>query len=155
MRNESPPATNQQRPPRRRVPLAQAKRRFIIDAAEKLFASHGVHQTTIADISGLSRVHETSMHRCFKKKGRLLVSFSSTWFDGLTDEVARIFSGIRDPYERLLYLLRGWALDFRIRESETYVLILKPHPPRAFCSSRAYKNTTGKMIGLLMRAIRA
>jgi hypothetical protein len=84
-----------------------------------------------------------------------LLSVSGKWFDELADELARVLSSSLDRYERLLYLLRRWALDFRIRESKRRVLILELYRNRAFYSSAAYKNTTEKMIGLLLRVIRA
>ena len=53
---------------------ANRKRRLIMESAERLFASRGFHQTTIADISEDSGVHEASIFQYFKTKENLLVA---------------------------------------------------------------------------------
>ena len=51
------------------------------------------------------------------------------------------FPGALNPYERLVYLLRRWALDFQIREWETRVLILELYRNPKFYESQEYRNT--------------
>ena len=48
---------------KRTSPMADRKRRLILESAERIFASKGFHDTTIADISADSGVHEASIYQ--------------------------------------------------------------------------------------------
>ena len=61
-------------PAGRRSSSANRKRRLIVESAEKMFASRGFHQTTIADISSDCGVHEASIFQYFKTKENLIVA---------------------------------------------------------------------------------
>lgn len=119
----------------------QIRRRTIMEVASEVFSKKGYGGATISEIAGKAGIAEASIYQYFKSKEHLLLSVLGTWFIELADEVERVFSGSLNPYERLLFLLRRWALDFQIRERETRVLILELYRNPKFYESQEYQNT--------------
>lgn len=116
------------------------RRRAILEVAAEVFANKGYGGATISEIAGKAGIAEASIYQYFKSKEQLLLSVPGAWFIELADELDRVFSGALNPYERLLCLLRRWALDFQIRERETRVLILELYRNPKFYESREYQN---------------
>ncbi|MGO9568615.1 MAG: TetR/AcrR family transcriptional regulator [Desulfomonilaceae bacterium] len=135
-REERPRYENGDEPTR-----GQMRRHAIMQAAAEVFGEKGYGGATISEIAGKAGIAEASIYQYFKSKEDLLLSVPGNWFDELAEELERVFSGGLDPYERLLYLLRRWALDFQTREWETRVLILELYRNPAFYESQAYRNT--------------
>ncbi|MBM4327049.1 MAG: TetR/AcrR family transcriptional regulator [Deltaproteobacteria bacterium] len=119
----------------------ELRRRSIVEVASEVFGKKGYGGATISEIAGKAGIAEASIYQYFKSKEQLLLSVLGTWFIELADELERVFSGALNPYEQLLYLLRRWALDFQIRESETRVLILELYRNPKFYESQEYQNT--------------
>lgn len=119
----------------------ELRRRTIMAVAAEVFGKKGYGGATIAEIAGKAGIAEASIYQYFKSKEQLLLSVPGTWFIELADELERAFSGELNPYERLSYLLRRWALDFQIREWETRVLILELYRNPKFYESQEYRNT--------------
>jgi TetR/AcrR family fatty acid metabolism transcriptional regulator len=119
----------------------ELRRRAILEAASEVFGKKGYGRATISEIAGMAGIAEASIYQYFKSKEDLLVSVPGKWFHELAEELERVFSGGLNPYERLLYLLRRWALDFQTRQRETRVLILELYRNPAFYDSQAYKHT--------------
>jgi TetR/AcrR family transcriptional regulator, fatty acid metabolism regulator protein len=119
----------------------ELRRRTIMRAAAEVFGKKGYGGATISEIAGKAGIAEASIYQYFKNKEDLLLSVPGNWFDELADELERAFSGGVTPFERLLYTLRRWAIDFQTREWETSVLILELYRNPAFYNSQAYRNT--------------
>jgi TetR/AcrR family transcriptional regulator, fatty acid metabolism regulator protein len=119
----------------------ELRRRTIMQAAAEVFGQKGYGGATISEIAGKAGIAEASIYQYFKSKEDLLLSVPGNWFNELADELERVFSGALNAEERLLYLLRRWALDFQAREWETRVLILELYRNPAFYNSQAYRNT--------------
>ena len=119
----------------------ELRRRSIMEVASEVFGKKGYGGATISEIAGKVGIAEASIYQYFKSKEQLLLSVLGTWFIELADELERVFSGTLNPYERLLYLLRRWALEFQIREWETRVLILELYRNPKFYESQEYRNT--------------
>ena len=119
----------------------EIRRRTIMEVASEVFGKKGYGGATISEIAGKAGIAEASIYQYFKSKEELLLSVPGPWFIELADELERVFSGALNPYERLLYLLRRWALDFQIREWETRVLILELYRNPKFYESQEYRNT--------------
>jgi TetR/AcrR family fatty acid metabolism transcriptional regulator len=119
----------------------QMRRHAIMQAAAEVFGEKGYGGATISEIAGKAGIAEASIYQYFKSKEDLLLSVPGNWFDELSEELERVFSARLNAYERLLYLLRRWALDFQTREWETRVLILELYRNPAFYESQAYRNT--------------
>lgn len=135
-REESPRYENGDEPTR-----GQIRRHAITQAAAEVFGEKGYGDATISEIAAKAGIAEASIYQYFKSKEDLLLSVPGNWFDELAEELERVFSGRLNAYERLLYLLRRWALDFQTREWETRVLILDLYRNPAFYESQAYRNT--------------
>jgi TetR/AcrR family fatty acid metabolism transcriptional regulator len=121
----------------------EMRRRTIMKVASEVIGKKGYGGATISEIAGKAGIAEASIYQYFKSKEDLLLSVLGDWFIELTDELDRVFSGELNPRERLLYLLRRWALDFQIREWETRVLILELYRNPKFYESKEYHNTRG------------
>ncbi len=119
----------------------ELRRRTIMEVASEVFGKKGYGGATISEIAGKAGIAEASIYQYFKSKEQLLLSVLGTWFIELADELERVFSGSLNPHERLLYLLRRWALDYQIREWETRVLILELYRNPKFYESQEYHNT--------------
>jgi TetR/AcrR family fatty acid metabolism transcriptional regulator len=119
----------------------EVRRHSITRAAAEVFGEKGYGRATISEIAGKAGLAEASLYQYFKGKEDLLLSVPGNWFDELAEELERVFSGRLNAYERLLYLLRRWALDFQTREWETRVLILELYRNPAFYESQAYRST--------------
>lgn len=119
----------------------ELRRRTIMKVASEVFGKKGYGGATISEIAGKAGIAEASVYQYFRSKEELLLSVLGTWFVELADELERGFAGELNPYERLLYLLRRWALDFHIREWETRVLILELYRNPKFYESEEYENT--------------
>jgi TetR/AcrR family fatty acid metabolism transcriptional regulator len=119
----------------------EIRRRTIMEVASEVFGKKGYGGATISEIAGKAGIAEASIYQYFKSKEQLLLSVLGTWFIELADELEHVFSGTLNPCERLLYLLRRWALDFQIREWETRVLILELYRNPKFYESQEYQNT--------------
>ncbi|MEJ2717328.1 MAG: TetR/AcrR family transcriptional regulator [Deltaproteobacteria bacterium] len=119
----------------------ELRRRTIMKVASEVFGKKGYGGATISEIAGKAGIAEASIYQYFKSKEELLLSVLGTWFIEFADELERVFSGSLNPYERLLYLLRRWALDFQIRQWETRVLILELYRNPKFYESQEYRNT--------------
>jgi TetR/AcrR family fatty acid metabolism transcriptional regulator len=109
--------------------------------ASEVFGKKGFGGATISEIAGKAGIAEASIYQYFKSKEQLLLSVMGTWYIDLADELKSVFAGALNPYEKLLYLLRRWALDFQIREWETRVLILELYRNPKFYESQEYQNT--------------
>ncbi len=116
-------------------------RRKILEAASEVFGRKGFGGATIAEIAGKAGIAEASIYQHFKSKEDLLLSVPGKWFDELAVKLERVFAGDLTPSERLLYLLRRWALDFQTKEWETRILILELYRNPAFYNSQAYRFT--------------
>jgi TetR/AcrR family transcriptional regulator, fatty acid metabolism regulator protein len=119
----------------------EMRRRTILRAAAEVFGGKGYAGATIAEIAAKSGIAEASIYQYYKSKEELLLSVPGNWFDELSEELERVFSGDLNPLERLQYVLRRWAIDFQTREWDTSVLILELYRNPAFYNSQAYKNT--------------
>jgi TetR/AcrR family fatty acid metabolism transcriptional regulator len=136
-RREQPVISENGDEPRR----GELRRRTIVEVASEVFGKKGYGGATIAEIAGKAGIADASIYQYFKSKEQLLLSVLGTWFVELADELERVFAGKLNPYERLLYLLRRWALDFQIREWETRVFILELYRNPKFYESQEYLNT--------------
>ena len=130
----------------------ELRRRTILEAASEVFGRKGFGGATIAEIARKAGIAEASIYQYFKSKEDLLLSVPGKWFDDLAMELQRVFEGDLSPAERLLYLLRRWALDFQTHVWETRVLILELYRNPAFYNSQAYRNTH-RFWGLIRRTV--
>jgi TetR/AcrR family fatty acid metabolism transcriptional regulator len=132
----------------------ELRRRMIVEVASEVFGKKGYGGATISEIAGRAGIADASIYQYFKSKEQLLLSVLGSWFIELTDELERVFSGALNPHEQLLYLLRRWALDYQIRESETRVLILELYRNPKFYESPEYRNTSRfmKLIKSIVKA---
>lgn len=136
-RREQPDANENGDEPTR----GELRRRKIMKVASEVFGRKGYGGATISEIAGKAGIAEASIYQYFKSKEQLLLSVLGGWFVDLADELENVFSGELNPCERLLYLLRRWALDFQTREWETRVLILELYRNPKFYESQEYRNT--------------
>ena len=101
---ESLPKSNEKNAqPRRRNSLAGKKRKLILESAEKMFASRGFHQTTIADISADCGVHEASIFQYFGTKENLLVAVPERHLKGTLAGITEHLQGMKGKATKKTY----------------------------------------------------
>ena len=81
--------------------LVEKRQQQISDAAMKLFAQKGYHNTTIRDIARLSNISTGSIYDYIKNKEDILFLVSKNFFDNLQREVEGSVRGLDDPMMEL------------------------------------------------------
>ncbi len=124
---------------RRRSPLAERKRRLIIESAEVIFASRGFHDTTIADIAAASGVHEASIFQYFKTKENLVVTIPERHLKETLEGIAEHLQGIKGAESKLRKLLWHQLRDLSVNANYTSILLRELRTLPAFYESPAYE----------------
>jgi TetR/AcrR family fatty acid metabolism transcriptional regulator len=132
---------------------AQRKRRRIMESAEQLFASKGFHQTTIADISAHSGVHEASIFQYFKTKENLLVAIPERHLKKTLAGITEHLQGMKGAEPKLRKLIWHQLRDLSINRNYTSILLLDLRTMPAFYTSPAYEMIR-KYSGFAQQAIR-
>lgn len=140
MSNQSAPnAVRKNGGPAKRNSSTSRKRRRIMESAEELFASRGFHQTTIADISLHSGVHEASIFQYFKTKENLLVSIPERHLKRTLADITEHLQGMKGAEPKLRKLMWHQLRDLSVNRAYTSILLLELRTLPAFYSSPAYE----------------
>ncbi len=124
---------------RKRSSLASEKRKQIIAAAERLFADRGFHETTIADISELSAVHEASIFQYLKNKENLLVSIPERHLKLTLEGISEHLQGMKGAGPKLRKVIWHQLRDFSLNRDYTSILLRDLRTLPAFYESPAYE----------------
>ncbi len=81
--------------------LVERRQQQISEAALKLFAQKGYHNTTVRDIARLSNVSTGSIYDYIRNKEDILFLVSQNFFENLKKEVERALQGLKDPLMKL------------------------------------------------------
>ena len=115
------------------------KRLTILKAAEKIFATRGFYESTIADIARSADISEATIYEYFKSKEELLFSIPSEGaFQHLkkNEEILQYVQGAANKIRVLIYrLLRHY--DQNPDYAKVVMLLLKTN--RNFLETEAYK----------------
>ena len=81
--------------------LLERRQQQISEAAMKLFAQKGYHNTTVRDIARLSNISTGSVYDYVKSKEDILFLVSQKFFATLKENVERALRGLDDPLMKL------------------------------------------------------
>ena len=81
--------------------LVKKRQQQISEAALKLFAQKGYHNTTVRDIARLSSISTGSIYDYVKNKEDILFLVSQNFFDNLNRSVEKALQGLKDPLMKL------------------------------------------------------
>ncbi len=81
--------------------LVEKRQQQISDAALKLFAEKGYHNTTVRDIARLSNISTGSIYDYVKNKEDILFLVSKNFFVNLDKGVKKALHGLEDPLMKL------------------------------------------------------
>jgi AcrR family transcriptional regulator len=81
--------------------LVEKRQKQISDAAMKLFAQKGYHNTTVRDIARLSNISTGTIYDYVKNKEDILFLVSQNFFVNLKESVEKALRGLRDPLMKL------------------------------------------------------
>jgi TetR/AcrR family fatty acid metabolism transcriptional regulator len=138
---------------RRRSPSANRKRQLIIESAERIFAARGYHDTTIADISHDSGVHEASIFQYFKTKENLIVTVPERHLKETLASITEHLQGMKGAESKIRKLLWHQLRDLSVNKSYTSILLRELRTLPAFYQSPAYEMIR-KYSGFAAEAIR-
>jgi TetR/AcrR family transcriptional regulator, fatty acid metabolism regulator protein len=124
---------------KRRTASAEKKRQLIIEAAERIFAARGFHQTTIADVSCDSGVHEASIFQYFKTKENLLVSIPERHLQKTLAGITEHLQGMKGAEPKLRKLMWHQLRDLSLNRNYTSILLSELRTLPAFYQSPAYE----------------
>lgn len=101
--------------------LVEERQQQIANAALKLFAKKGYHNTTVRDIAELSKISTGSIYDYVKNKEDILFLVSQNFFENLKKEVEKALRGLQDPLMKLKAAIEATLTV--IDNFEEYVLI--------------------------------
>ena len=81
--------------------LLERRQQQISEAAMKLFAQNGYHNTTVRDIARLSNISTGSVYDYVKSKEDILFLVSQKFFATLKENVEKAMRGLEDPLMKL------------------------------------------------------
>ena len=81
--------------------LLERRQQQISEAAMKLFAQNGYHNTTVRDIASLSNISTGSVYDYVKSKEDILFLVSQKFFATLKENVEKALRGLDDPLLKL------------------------------------------------------
>lgn len=125
--------------PKRRSPSANKKRRLIVESAERIFATRGFHDTTIADISNDCGVHEASIFQYFKTKENLIVTIPERHLKETLAGITEHLQGMKGAEPKIRKLLWHQLRDLSINKNYTAILLRELRTLPAFYQSPAYE----------------
>lgn len=140
-------ATGQGEPPERRV--------VIIDAARRLFATHGYGSTTIRDIAKGAGLTSGSLYHHFTSKEAMLVEILHEFLDGLVARFEAIERRAGGPEETLRELVHD---AFRTIHLTPDAVALYQHEAPGLRQQAEFvfvEQSTGRVEQVLRRAVRA
>ncbi len=124
---------------KRRSPSADRKRQLIIESAERIFATRGFHDTTIADISNDSEVHEASIFQYFKTKENLIVTVPERHLKETLAGITEHLQGMKGAEPKIRKLLWHQLRDLSVNKNYTSILLRELRTLPAFYQSPAYE----------------
>ncbi len=124
---------------KRRSLSADRKRQLILESAERIFARRGFHDTTIADISNDSGVHEASIFQYFKTKENLIVTIPERHFSETLAGITEHLQGMKGAEPKIRKLLWHQLRDLSVSRDYTSILLLELRTLPAFYKSPAYE----------------
>lgn len=104
MRAQSSRAQNKQSSVEKKIKkknLVEKRQKQISDAAMKLFAQKGYHNTTVRDIARLSNISTGTIYDYVKNKEDILFLVSQNFFANLNESVEKALRGVKDPIMKL------------------------------------------------------
>ena len=124
---------------KRRSPSADRKRQLIIESAERIFATRGFHDTTIADISNDSGVHEASIFQYFKTKENLIVTVPERHLKETLEGITEHLQGMKGAEPKIRKLIWHQLRDLSVNKDYTSILLRELRTLPAFYQSPAYE----------------
>jgi TetR/AcrR family transcriptional regulator, fatty acid metabolism regulator protein len=118
---------------------ADRKRQLILESAERIFASRGFHDTTIADISSDSGVHEASIFQYFKTKENLIATVPERHLEETLAGITEHLQGMKGAEPKIRKLLWHQLRDLSVNKNYTSILLLELRTLPAFYESPAYE----------------
>lgn len=101
----------------------------MIDAAERLFAEHGVEAVTIRQIAAELRVSPMTPYRYFADKNAMLAAVRARGFDRHADALERAHANAPDNPEARAQALLAAYVDFALANPEAYKLMFDCRQP--------------------------
>ncbi|MBM3554015.1 MAG: TetR/AcrR family transcriptional regulator [Alphaproteobacteria bacterium] len=101
-----------------------ARRGDILAAARRLFATRGHGRTTMAEIAETIGVAEGTVYLYFATKRELVVAVAVEWFLEIAEATEREAGAIRDPIDRLRFVIQR-HLDVILSNPELYLTLIR------------------------------
>ena len=127
---------------KRRSPSADRKRQLIIESAERIFATRGFHDTTIADISNDSGVHEASIFQYFKTKENLIVTVPERHLKETLAGITEHLQGMKGAEPKLRKLMWHQLRDLTINRGLYVYSLAEPPDPACLLQVACLRNDT-------------
>jgi len=119
---------------------ASPTRARLIRAATEVFAEHGYHKATIAEISRLAGLSEAGIYEYFQGKEDLMLAIPNVWVSQAIEDLEEQLFGIKGAFNKLRKFL-WWYLRYIEKEpliAKVVFLYLKGN--RSFLDTPVYDN---------------
>ncbi|SDU51387.1 MULTISPECIES: TetR/AcrR family transcriptional regulator [Desulfobacula] len=112
----------------------------IIEAAKKLFADKGFHQTTVVDISKSIGLSEAALYEYFKGKEDLLLEIPDLWISELLEDLENHLFGIKGAENKLRKYLWWYLRRIELSPLDAKVVYLNLKTNAKFLKTDVYLN---------------
>lgn len=93
--------------------MVNKKKKAVLKSAEFLFSTKGFNQTTVADISRESGIHETSIYSYFNNKRNILFAIYGKYLQNATLTLNEHFQGMKEPGPKLRKSIWHYLADMK------------------------------------------
>ncbi len=91
--------------------MIEDKKISVLEVAERLFAEKGFYETTIADLSEESGVHEASIYSYFRSKKNILFKLQTNYLEKAIYSLHEHFQGMKEPGSKLRKAIWHYLAD--------------------------------------------
>jgi AcrR family transcriptional regulator len=111
--------------------IKEAKRNLILDAARKVFAQRGFHDTRLEDIASEAGFSKASLYNYYPDKEAIFLSLATRELDRVVEELHRQNDPLRDACQNLEAMIRVIFAIFG--EHFAFMLTLATYPAQPPC----------------------
>jgi len=129
------------------------KRRLIVDAAIKVFADKGYHESRISDIAQHAEIAYGLVYHYFKNKEEILDTIFRERWGGFIDAVQSIADDGRSVEEKLLSIAAVTLTAYRRRPEWVKILVFEIQRTQRFADPDRVE-LVGQIFGLITRILR-
>ncbi|MBW1803225.1 MAG: TetR/AcrR family transcriptional regulator [Deltaproteobacteria bacterium] len=133
--------------------MVEDKKMAVLRAAEYLFSTRGFNETTVADISKESGIHEASIYSYFNNKRNILFTIQGNYLQMAIEALNEHFQGMKEPGPKLRKAIWHYLADIKNHPHYARTLMMAQRENPEFYSSeqvRYVKQYSGLILQIVI-----